>query len=178
MSGSKYQQSNLFKLVRSRFEQPNSSDASNCSDSSNSSDSSDNSSHYWKFEMANQNATSDFINRLKQVWAFFLKLNGLEIWNLGFLGRWLRIQAQNLEIRNGGSGIGGPKWKNLLVWDVIYYSVVLRVADYESDLNIQKIKNSWNANLTRIGWNSVYCGFFGSLITNLSLTLRNSARRI
>ena len=47
VSGSKYQDSNLFELVRSRFEQSNSSDSSDSSNSSYSSDSSDH-SRRWK----------------------------------------------------------------------------------------------------------------------------------
>ena len=57
VSGSKYQHSNLFELVRSRFEQSNSSDSSDSSNSSNSSDSSNSS---------NSSDSSDHSRRSKQ----------------------------------------------------------------------------------------------------------------
>ena len=176
MSGSKNQHSNLFERFRSRFELTDSSDSSDRSRSSDNWSRSrrDLITTDWEFDIANQNAISDFINPLKH--GFFLKFNGLEVWYLGGFGvadYESELKIQNLKGRDQfgrqkckvtwlkwcvvlrGFGVAdesklkiqkfkwqlqysGLKCKKLLNWDEIWYLGDFGVADYESELNIQK----------------------------------------
>ena len=99
----------------------------------------------------------------------------------GFWGQWLRIWAQNSEIRNGGSNMANKNSK-LLHWDDIWYSGVFGVADYESKLQIKKFKMA--GPIWRIKMRSYFIGilfetrgFLGSPFTNPMLKFRNSKWR-
>ena len=62
VSGSKYQHSNLFELVRSRFEQSNSSNCLNCPNSSRSSNSSNSSNSWDSSDSSNSSNSSKSTN--------------------------------------------------------------------------------------------------------------------
>ena len=68
----------------------------------------------------------------------------------GFRGRSLWIRVRNLEIQNNGCNMADENTKSYFDWDDNLYSGVFEVADYESKLNIQKVKMSDAIRRTRI----------------------------
>ena len=73
----------------------------------------------------------------------FQIVNIVKTWNLvlgNFWSRWLRIRAHNSEIQNSGSNMVNENKEKLLNWNDIWYSGVFGVADYESELKIQKFE--------------------------------------
>ena len=79
----------------------------------------------------------------------------------GFWGRWWRTRVLNSQIQNGGL-----KCKKSLDWDDTWYSGILEIGDYESELIIQKFKMAdpiWRTEMKKVTWLTWYLalGDFG-----------------